>query len=246
MTKFVRLPILAAALLTASAGCSLSQSQPPPPPPPGGGKDINESALQTQGADTLEGEVWVDNWFTLWVNGGKLIEDSVPITTERSFNAERFTFRADPPYTFAFEFRDFMQDETGLEYIGTRRQQMGDGGAVAQFTDAQSGKTVAVTDGSWRCLVVHHAPVGGTACEKSRNPQAGQGDCAAQETTRPDGWTAPGFDDSGWPAASVHSASGVRPKDGYSAISWDRSAQFIWGPDLERDNIVLCRLTVGG
>ena len=83
MRNFIRLTALAAVLLAASAGCSLSQSQPPPPPPPGGGRDVNESTLQTQGAGTLKGEVWVDNWFTLWANGKKLIEDSVPITTER-------------------------------------------------------------------------------------------------------------------------------------------------------------------
>ena len=41
---------------------------------------------------TLTGEVWVDNWFTLWANGQKVIEDSTPYKTERSFNAERFTF----------------------------------------------------------------------------------------------------------------------------------------------------------
>jgi hypothetical protein len=244
MMKFARLPLVAAVLVVAGSGCSLSQTQPAPPPR--GGGDVNTSTLQTTGANTLTGEVWVDNWFSLWVNGRKLIEDSVPITTERSFNAERFSFKADAPYTFAFQFRDFMQDETGLEYIGTGRQQMGDGGAIAQFTDATSGKVIATTDGSWRCLVVQHAPVGGQACAQSPNPQPGQGDCAAQTTAIPDGWTKPGFDDSGWAAASVHGAGEVGPKGGYDAISWSPAAEFIWGGDLKRDNIVLCRATIGG
>ena len=34
-------------------------------------------------------EVWADNWFALYVNGKKVGEDSVPITTERSFNSEK-------------------------------------------------------------------------------------------------------------------------------------------------------------
>lgn len=62
---------------------------------------------------------------------------------------------------------------------------------------------------------------------------------------------APGFDDRLWQNATVHPASGVRPKDGdvrpkdgYDDIAWNPAAEIIRGPDLERDNIVLCRLTV--
>ncbi|MEP3276251.1 MAG: PEBP family protein [Stappiaceae bacterium] len=208
-------------------------------------RDLNETNLDTKGSQTLVGEVWADNWFQLSVNGKKLITDSVPITTERSFNAERFTFKADPPFTFAFEFRDFMENPTGLEYIGSRRQQMGDGGAIAQFKDAQSGKTIAVTDENWRCMVKQHAPVN-KSCARERNPTAGSGACAEQKTAVSKSWTSPAFDDSSWPKATSHSAQAVRPKDGYDAIQWDRSAKIIWGPDLEQDNIVLCRITVRG
>jgi len=236
------LPLAAAALVLAGSAAALAQSRPPPPPR---GKVLNETTLNTPGTQSLKGEVWVDNWFALWVNGRKMIEDSVPITTERSFNAERFSFKATPPYTFAFEFKDFKENDTGLEYIGTRRQQMGDGGAIAQFTDA-SGRLIAATDGTWRCLVVHHAPVGGQACAKSRNPKPGKGDCAARTTPIPDGWTEPGFDDSGWSAATVHSARDVGPKDGYDVINWNPSAKLIWGKDLKQDNTILCRATVGG
>jgi hypothetical protein len=200
-------------------------------------------AANTAGSKKISGEIWVDNWFALYVNGSKLIEDSVPITTERSFNAERVSFSADLPMTLAFEFRDFMENATGLEYIGTGRQQMGDGGAIAQFRDATSGKTVAVTNADWRCLVVQHAPASG-ACARERDPQIDRGACARKVTPVPDGWASPGFDDSGWTRASIHSASSVRPKGGYDGISWNRAAKIIWGPDLERDNIVLCRVTV--
>ncbi|WP_205470544.1 hypothetical protein [Breoghania sp. L-A4] len=193
---------------------------------------------------TLSGEVWVDNWFQFYANGKKVAQDSVSIRTERSFNAERFTFKTKLPVTLAFEFRDFMQNETGLEYIGTRRQQMGDGGAIAQFTDTKTGKVMAVTNSSWRCLTVQHAPVD-KSCARERNPTVNKGACKQKVVSRPSNWTAPGFDDSRWRKASTHSKSSVSPKDGYNRIRWSRSAKFIWGPDLERDNIVLCRLTVG-
>ena len=50
----------------------------------------------------------------------------MPITTERSFNAETFVFNADYPLQLNFVAKDFKQDDTGLEYIGRRNQQMGD------------------------------------------------------------------------------------------------------------------------
>ena len=33
----------------------------------------------------FQAEIWADNWFALYVNGKKVGEDSVPITTEKSF-----------------------------------------------------------------------------------------------------------------------------------------------------------------
>ena len=149
------------------------------------------------GAVPVVGEVWADNWFRLFVNGGQLIEDSVSIRTERSFNAERFRFGADLPLTIAFEFRDFMEDETGLEYIGTRRQQMGDGDAIAQFRNAESGATIAVTNRDWRCLTVQHAPLD-PSCAYERESKVDQVICARNVTPVPEKWTSPDFDDSKW------------------------------------------------
>ncbi|WP_299655216.1 hypothetical protein [uncultured Jannaschia sp.] len=90
-------------------------------------------------------DVWADNWFEMRVDGVQVAEDSVPITTERGFNAETFAFEAERPFTIGLVARDFIEDDTGLEYIGTRRQQLGDGGVIAQVRDA-FGATVAVTD----------------------------------------------------------------------------------------------------
>ena len=193
-------------------------------------------------ADNYSADVWADNWFALYINGEQVAEDSVPITTERSFNAESFSFDAEKPFTIGLIAKDFKENDSGLEYIGSRRQQMGDGGVIVQIKDA-SGNTVAVTDDSWVCLVTHEAPLD-KSCANEDNPVAGEGACAFKTTETPSDWNLPNFDDNNWPAASVYSEHQVSPKQGYDRISWDSSAQLIWGPDLETNNTILCRLTV--
>lgn len=191
-------------------------------------------------AETISADVWVDNWFSLSVNGQKVAEDSVSISTERSFNKESFRFEAEKPFVLAITAKDFKQDDTGLEYIGSRKQQMGDGGLIAQF---QTASGVVATDGSWRCLVVHKAPLD-RRCEQDRNPQAGKGTCQYKTTKIPKGWDIPGFDDSNWPKAVEWRERDVRPKDGYDKVRWDRSAKLIWSADLKADNTLLCRTEV--
>ncbi|MEB8386899.1 PEBP family protein [Rhodobacteraceae bacterium KMM 6894] len=193
-------------------------------------------------AETFSTDVWVDNWFSMSVDGQQVAEDSVPITTERSFNAESFTFEAERPFVIGLTMKDFKQNDTGLEYIGSRRQQMGDGGAILQVHDA-NGALVAVSDSGWQCLVVHKAPLD-TACAEESDPVAGEGACSFEITEKPVNWDTADFDASDWMAATEHSAREVSPKDGYDQIDWDPSANLIWGPDLQTDNTILCRLTV--
>lgn len=189
----------------------------------------------------LRADVWADNWFRLWINGELVGEDSVPITTERSFNAETFTFEAALPLTIAVEAKDFKENDTGLEYIGTDRQQMGDGGLILQIVDVDTGEAVAASGADWRALVTHIAPLD-TSCERSDDPEA---DCASATVDAPTGWTDFGFDDSAWDAATIWSAGDVSPKDGYDEIAWDPSAELVWGGDLETDNTVLLRSVAG-
>lgn len=189
---------------------------------------------------TFEAEVWADNWFSLYVNGELVGEDSVPITTERSFNADTITFSATYPLTIAMVGKDFKETDSGLEYIGTDRQQMGDGGLIAQITDTATGEVVAVTDGTWRSLVIHTAPTN-PECESSANPDV---ECEFVIAEEPSSWTAADFDDSSWSTATVHTAEEVGVKDGYDTISWDDSAALIWSADLQTDNTILFRTTV--
>jgi hypothetical protein len=201
------------------------------------------ATLASAETQTLKADIWVDNWFAMYANGTLVIEDSVSITTERSFNSETVTFEADMPITIAFEAKDFKENDTGLEYIGTRRQQMGDGGMIAQFKNAATGNIIAVTNSDMRCLVVHRAPLD-RACAEQRTPVAGEGTCGFEVTAIPQGWTLPDFDDSNWPTATQHSVQAVSPKDGYDTISWNSQATLVWSDDLVQDNTLLCRMVI--
>lgn len=198
---------------------------------------VNEDV---QPGDAFLLEAWADNWFAAYLGEALIVEDSVPITTEKSFNAERASFDGTYPLVINVVLKDFKEDDSGLEYIGTDRQQMGDGGFIAQITDTATGRVVGVSDASWRCLVVHEAPLD-KGCVGAADPLA---ECTWRSEDEPAGWKSPDYDVSAWDAATVHSAEAVRPKDGYDAIDWDGAAQLIWGSDLEADNTILCRAVI--
>lgn len=185
-------------------------------------------------------EVWADNWSAVYIDGEKIGEDSVPITTERSFNAETYTFDAEAPFTVSIEAKDFKETDSGIEYIGEPNQQMGDGGIIAQITDLSTGEVVAATDADWRSLVVQRAPLN-TDCADDPDPDE---TCEFATVDIPADWTSPGFDDSAWVPATEWTAAEVSPKEGYDEITWDSTARLIWGTDLEVDNTILLRATV--
>jgi hypothetical protein len=185
-------------------------------------------------------EVWADNWFAFSLGEKAVFEDSVSITTERSFNKEVFGFDGDFPLVLNFVVKDYKADDSGLEYIGTSRQQMGDGGFIAQIKDTTTGKYVAVTNSSWKCLVIHRAPLD-TGCEKSGQPGR---DCTARIDPEPAAWRSPSFDTSEWPAAVEYAAEAVDPKMGYSEVRWSEVSKLIWSSSLKQDNTVLCRVVV--
>jgi len=218
--------------------------RPERPPRPEGQAAVNvTTSTVNDGAITFRMDVWADNWFAAYLDESLIVEDSVPITTERSFNAESVTFNADYPLNLNFILKDFKENDTGLEYIGRNNQQMGDGGFIMQLTDTTTGAVVAVTNSLLDCFVIHKAPLD-KSCENESNPVAGTAPCDFVETPEPDGWMSAGYDDSEWTATTVHSASAVDPKQGYNQISWDDSAEFVWGADLETDNTLLCRVTI--
>ncbi len=201
---------------------------------------VDTASTPSGDESTFRVEVWADNWSAVFVDGELVGEDSVPITTERSFNAETFAFEATTPFVVAIEAKDYKETDSGIEYIGEQNQQMGDGGIIAQITEEATGEVVAVTDSGWSAFVVHQAPLN-TECERSDDPDTA---CEFSILDTPTDWTTVDFDDSSWVDATVWSAADVDPKDGYDQISWDPSAQLVWGADLEIDNTVLFRTTV--
>ncbi|MEQ8746316.1 PEBP family protein [Pyruvatibacter sp.] len=205
-------------------------------------------------ADDMEftASVWADNWFAFYVNGELVVEDIVPVTEIRSFNSQTFTFRASYPFDIAVVTKDYVENDSGLEYIGsffglfyvgeffTPFQQIGDGGFIAQIAETRSGDVVATTSSDWRGLVVHQAPLN-PDCEKSRQPLV---DCKFKVSAEPTGWKDADFDDTGWAAATEYTAEQIGARFGYNDIEWDRSAKLIWSADIETDNIILWRYRV--
>lgn len=198
------------------------------------------AAQPAKPTSSFTAQVWADNWFALYVNGKKVGQDSVPITTEKSFNAETITFTATYPLTIGIMGKDFTENASGLEYIGTSRQQIGDGGVIAQVRDNKTGKIIAVTSGAWKALVVNKAPLN-PECVTSSNPVA---DCKSSNTPEPANWSKAGASNSGWTNASVYTPQEVGVKDGYNTITWSPSAKPIWSSDLELDNTVLLRTSI--
>ena len=204
------------------------------------------ATVSTTSGETLKSfkaQMWADNWFSLYVNEAYVGEDSVPITTERSFNSETLSFKASYPFELNFIIKDFKQNDTGLEYIGSTKQQMGDGGFIAQITDISTGKIVAVTSTAFKCKVIHKAPLN-TACAKEANPTVAS--CGATILAEPSGWKSAGFDTTGWESATAYTAAQIGVKDGYYDIAWDAAAKLIWTTDLNADNTLLCNTTVTG
>ena len=188
----------------------------------------------------VKADIWVDNWFSLYVNEELVKEDSVPFRTERSFNSMSFVFSAELPAQVAVIMKDYYENDTGLEYIGERSQQIGDGGFIAQFKNAETDELINVSNSDWQCHAIHQAPIN-TSCERSSDPST---ECQYLITTEPTGWMSADFDDSSWESAVEYNANAVRPKNDYRKINWDNSAKFIWADNLEIDNIILCRFTL--
>ncbi len=209
---------------------------------PSAGEDLNETTASTSGGTEFVMEAWADNWFAAYLGDTLVVEDSVSITTERSFNAEKVTFSADYPLEMNFILKDYKENDTGLEYIGANNQQMGDGGFIMQLTDTATNEVVGVTNGDWACTVIHTAPLD-KSCESASDPVAGEGACGFEDLPEPDGWKSADFDSSSWTATTVHAASDVDPKMGYDEVDWNANAELIWGPDLETNNTVLCKVT---
>ena len=217
----------------------------------------------------ISGTVYVNNLFNLYINGEQVAAD--PSIDHHAVNVS-FRVKRGKNITFAIDSRDWI-NEGGLEFDG---RCIGSGWIRAFFSNG------VVTNSSWVCSTYSYGPVNWKECfgaQMVRNqslqlipactndtvpPLEG---CVLRNSTRPEGWMMPGFDDSRWEYALEYQESSVgygRPPPGcdnpnayisskvdqnganytcQANINWGDS-KFIWRPDLDLDNYVLCRYTL--
>jgi phosphatidylethanolamine-binding protein (PEBP) family uncharacterized protein len=202
---------------------------------------ISPSSAATT-ATAFQAEVWVDNWFSLYINGKKVGEDSVAYNTEKSFNSSLIKFSTTYPFQVGVIARDFMENESGLEYIGKANQQIGDAGFIMQIREVKSGKIIAATNSQWKSLVIQRAPIN-TSCITSSQPLV---DCKHETVSLPASWSAKTYKDSSWKSSTEFSEAAVGVKDGYQDFTWSSESKLIWSADLKLDNTVLFRSLVTG
>lgn len=185
----------------------------------------------------FQAEVWADNWFSLYINGKKVGEDSVPITTEKSFNSEKIKFSATYPLTIGLMAKDFTENSSGLEYIGKPNQQIGDAGIIVQIREVVSGKIIAYSNRDWKVLTINKAPLN-PECVTSNNPTV---DCKSSNIAVPASWASATFKDTSWKNATEFSKETVGVKDGYFDFTWTPGSALVWSSDLKLDNTILLR-----
>lgn len=185
-------------------------------------------------------DVWADNWFELYVNGKRVGQDSVPYKTERSFNMEQIRFSATYPLTIGLVAKDYVENASGLEYVGEPNQQIGDGGIIMQIRELASKRLVTATNSGWMTFVVNRAPTN-PDCVRSSSPLA---DCKSLNLVTPKAWLAATFNASKWAPATEYTEQAVGVKEGYLQITWDPSASLVWSEDLKLDNVLLLRKRV--
>jgi len=185
-------------------------------------------------------EIWADNWFALYVNGKKVGEDSTPFATERSFNSDAISFKASYPLTIGIMARDYVENASGLEYIGKPNQQIGDGGIIAQIRDMDSKQVITATNKSWKVFVTNKAPLN-EDCVKSKDPLL---DCKTTVTKAPTSWYSSTYKDSSWKNATEFTAAAVGVKDGYFNFTWAQTSSLVWSSDLRLENTILLRTKI--
>ena len=221
--------------------------------------DLNSVPLiDAGGTEPFTAFVFADNYFELYVNGTLVGVDAVPFTP---FNSSVLRFRAKRPFTLAVMGVDW-EENVGL---GTERNRgvdhhPGDAGLIAVIKD-DKGRTVAVTDKSWRAQTFYTAPLHDRSCLDLKGPVRDSSRCSTESVDDgsgfsaahwpvPQNWMAPDFDDSIWPAATEFSNAtvGVNKSSylNFRAVFDDPAAdaQFIWSSNLVLDNLVLMRGTV--
>ncbi len=112
--------------------------------------------MDAGGSEKFTVYIFADNYFEWYVNGRLLAVDAVPFTP---FNSSVIRFKVDRPFSvtvLAVNWEEHLG--LGSEQNSGRVYHQGDGGFVAVIK-YESGKTVAVTNDTWRAQTFYIAPL---------------------------------------------------------------------------------------
>jgi hypothetical protein len=217
---------------------------------------VNLAAVPTTVIDptgtVITAYIFGDNYFELYINGVLVGVDPVPYTP---FNSCVVKFKVSYPYTVAVKLVDWEENlGVGTELNGGNPYHSGDGGFIASFSDG------TVTDASWKAQTFYIAPVQdlSTIVELADSTRSSataltnttcNGSCYAIHYQLPSAWNTVGFNDSGWPNATLFTpatvgVSGIQAYTNFPTV-WT-TGQFIWSTNLILDNEVTVRKTVTG
>ncbi|MBS1719586.1 MAG: hypothetical protein JST35_03970 [Armatimonadetes bacterium] len=169
--------------------------------------------------DTIQANVYADNWFMLYINGKPVAVDSIDFLPH---NVMSFDILPEYPMTIAVLAKDNADPKTGLEY----GDHIGDGGFILKFADG------TVTTENWKAKSFFTGPL-------NRDVQSPK----VSRQPLPANWYAKDFDDSTWENATEYTTERVNPKESFYRADFG-SAKFIWTKDLDLDNTVIFRTKI--
>eukprot|EP01084_Bolivina_argentea_P026574 49417_1 len=201
---------------------------------------------------TIEGWIYVDNWFEFYFNGEKVATDPISFKPQ---NAVKISFNAPISglYSFAIYAKDFADDITGLEYNNTC---LGDGGIRISLSDG----TVSNTD--WKCFIAMQGPINPIECGINNDCTTKGSQCIVQYNETPICWNQTICDMSNldWMNATEYIDERQQSEKQKNVdndvfdcgdiecahpmnINWTQYGQskFIWSSDLDYHNRIICR-----
>lgn len=209
------LSALAVMVFISGAGVFVWAQRPNDRPPSGGSK-----IRKPQMADTVQANMYADNWFMLYINGELVAVDSIKFIPH---NVVSVDILPTYPMTIAVMAKDNADPKTGMEYANTN---IGDGGFIFKFGDG------TVTSANWKAKKFSWGPIH----RDTKNPQV-------ENIPIPANWYAVDVDDSSWGQAKEYTEEQVGPKQPFFEHDF-RGAKFIWTDDVELDNTVIFRHVV--
>jgi hypothetical protein len=211
------------------------------------------------GTEEFVAYIFADNYFELHVNGKLIAVDPVPFTP---FNSTVVRFTAQKPVTLAIMGVDWEENlGLGSEKGRGSSYALGDAGIVLHLQD-KAGKTVAVTDASWKAQTFYTGSFADRGCLVIKGEMRDSSNCSTKAADDgsgfssahwpiPNDWMQPAYNDAAWPNALTYANDivGVDNKPGFTNFTdiFDTSgsdAEFIWSSNLILDNLVLLRKTI--